>query len=319
MASSKTAIYAAIAGNGAIAVTKFIAAAMTGSAAMMAEGIHSVVDTGNGGLLLLGIRRSRRPPDDNHPYGHGKDLYFWTLMVAMLIFGVGGGVSVYEGVQHLLHPPAELEDPTINYIVLGLALVFEGIAWTIALVAFLKLKGEQSIWGAVRESKDPTTFAVVFEDSAALFGILIALAGIVLADVFQNPVFDAAASIAIGVLLMVVALVLLIETKGLLLGESALPDVVEDIERIVDEQEGVRRSGRVLTMHLGPNEILVNLDVEFRDALTADDIETEVKSIQRAIRAVHPTATRIYVEPTAVRADGRSTERDADVDADADA
>src|SRR4051794_25529644 len=199
-ATSKAAVYAAIAGNLAIAVTKFIAAFVTGSSAMLSEGIHSVVDTGNGLLLLLGIRRSRKPPDPNHPFGHGKELYFWTLIVAILIFAVGGGMSLYEGLVHLRHP-SELKDPTWNYLVLAVAAAVEGFAWSVAYRHLRKSGGRRNLWSAIRASKDPTTFTVLFEDSAALLGLLVAFLGVYLGHRLHNPYLDGAASVVIGVIL----------------------------------------------------------------------------------------------------------------------
>lgn len=307
MASSRTAIYAAIAGNGALAVTKFIAAGLTGSSAMLAEGIHSLVDTGNGGLLLLGIRRSKRPADAEHPYGYGKELYFWTLIVAILIFGVGGGISIYEGVLHVLHPgPLEMETytfvgitlagPTLNYIVLGLGVIFEGQAWIAALRAFSHLKGEKPYWQAVRESKDPTTFAVLFEDSAALAGLIVAALGIFLTHQLGMPVLDGVASITIGVILCVVATLLIYEAKDLLLGESVDPAVRADIRRLAAQDEAVENVVRILSMHLGPHDVLLTIDLEFRDELSADDLEAVIDRIERSIRDEHSDVTHIFIE-----------------------
>jgi cation diffusion facilitator family transporter len=215
MAESRKAIYAAIGANLAIAATKFTAAAFTGSSAMISEGIHSLVDTGNGGLLLLGIERSQQPADATHPFGYGKELYFWTLIVAIMIFAVGGGISAYEGLLHILNP-RPIENPLWNYVVLGLAIVFEGLSFFVAFRAFQAAKGEEAFWRAIHTSKDPTTFTVLFEDAAALLGLIVALAGIYLAHEFDNPYFDGGASIVIGTILAAVAVLLAYETKGLL-------------------------------------------------------------------------------------------------------
>ena len=222
-ASSKFVIYAAIGANLAIAIMKFVAAALTGSSAMVSEGIHSLVDTGNGGLLLFGIHKSKQPADATHPFGYGKELYFWSLIVAVLIFGVGGGISIYEGIAHLLHP-RPLEDPFWSYLVLGFAAVFEGLVFVIAFRAFQALKGEdESIWQAIKSSKDPTTFTVLFEDAAAMLGLIFAFVGIFLAYQFENPYLDGVASVCIGLLLAAVAVVLAYESKGLLVGEGTGP------------------------------------------------------------------------------------------------
>lgn len=217
---SKIAIYAAIGGNLAIAMMKFTAAGLSGSSAMLSEGVHSLVDTGNGGLLLFGIHKSKQPPDATHPFGYGKELYFWALIVAVLIFGVGGGISIYEGILHLIHP-APLEDPAWSYVVLGLATVFEAFVFIVAFRAFQDIKGEeQNIWQAIKTSKDPTTFTVLFEDAAALLGLIVAFVGIFLAHYFNNPYLDGVASVVIGVILATVAVLLVYESKGLLVGEG---------------------------------------------------------------------------------------------------
>ncbi len=307
MASTKTAIFAAIIGNMAIAVTKFFAASISGSAAMLAEGIHSAVDSGNGVLLLLGISRSQKPADANHPFGYGKELYFWTLIVAIIIFALGGGVSIYEGILHLIEPK-ELSNPTLNYIVLTIAMVIEGIAWYIALKGFLALKGQRSIWRAIRTSKDPTTFAVLFEDTAALAGLLVAMAGIWIGHTFDNPYFDGGASVVIGLILSVIAVVLAYESKGLLIGESVQPRVLSSIEAIVANEDAVETAQRPLTMHLAPQEILVNLNIRFRRDLNAEAIEQAVDRIESAIRTAHPDVKRIFIEADALR----RTERPAD-------
>lgn len=300
-ADSKVAVYAAIAGNFLVAVTKFAAAGISGSSAMLSEGIHSLVDTGNGLLLLLGIHRSQRPADEQHPFGYGKELYFWTLIVAVLIFGVGGGVSIYEGVNHVLRP-RELQNPTVNYIVLGLSALFEGFAWSLALRGFLRIKGEGSIWRAIRTSKDPTTFVVLFEDSAALVGLLIAFLGIYLGQALDLPQLDGAASVVIGLLLAAVALVLIVETRGLLIGESADPEIVKSIREIANAHGDVERISHPLTMHFGPEQILVALDVEFRDTLSAEEVEEAIDRLEETIRARHPRIKHIFLEADSISA-----------------
>ena len=225
---SRTVIYAALAGNLLIAITKFIAAAFTGSAAMMAEGIHSTVDTGNQGLLLYGMKRAKQPADARFPFGYGKEVYFWSFMVAVLIFAVGAGISIYEGVSRLLHPHP-VESPLINYVVLGLAMLFEGAAWFVAARQFNRVRGKWGPFEAVRRGKDPGAFLVLFEDSAAMLGLLVAGAGVALGHVTGNPLYDGAASIVIGVILALTAVWLAVETKGLLIGEAARKDVVDGI------------------------------------------------------------------------------------------
>ena len=295
MASSKKVIYAAILGNLAIAVTKFIAAGVSGSAAMFAEGIHSLVDTGNGGLLLLGIKRSKRPPDETHPYGYGKEVYFYTLIVAVLIFGLGGGVSASEGIKHTLHP-ADLGDPTMSYVVLSLAIVFEGVVWWIAWKEFKKLRGDASNWAYIRGSKDPITFAVLFEDSAALAGLVVALVGIYLAHKLNMPVLDGMASIIIGLILCVVGSVLLYESKGLLIGEGTHPETVAAIRALTRDDPAVKRVVRALTMHMGPDQVLLNLDVDFNNDLSGMELEHAVDRLEHRIRAAHPEVKHIFIE-----------------------
>lgn len=307
---SKFVVYAAIVGNFAIAVTKFTAAAFTGSSAILTEGIHSIVDTGNGLLLLLGIRLSKRPADEQHPFGHGAELYFWPLIVAMLIFGVGGGVSIYEGIMHLLHP-SEVTSPVINYIVLALAAVFEGIAWWIAMRSFMRTKRYPTFWESFRHSKDPTNFMVLFEDSAALLGLLVAFVGLALGQWLDSPYMDGAASILIGVILCVVALVLIYETRGLLIGESADPDVIASIREITAGDEAVVEIRNPLTLHLGPNQVLLAVELQFRDQLSADQVADAIDRVESAIRKRHPQVSHIFLEAESITAPRRSPKNDA--------
>lgn len=293
--SSKGPIYAAMAANIAIAISKFIAAGISGSSAMLSEGIHSLVDSGNGLLLLYGIKRSKKAPDADHPMGHGKELYFWSLVVAILIFAIGGGMSFYEGISHLMHPEL-IEDPTISYIVLLLAIVFEGAALALALKSFNKTRGKKPFWKAIQTSKDPTSFAVIFEDAAALIGLLVALVGIYLSHTLQDPIYDGIASIVIGVLLGIIAVLLAYESKALLIGESADPEIREDIKRIVANDPAVTLTNAPVTMHFGPEEVLLALDVEFEDSLSADDIESAIRRIEAHIRKDYPIVKRIYIE-----------------------
>ena len=292
---SRKAIYAAIGANLAIAVTKFIAASFTRSSAMISEGIHSLVDTGNGGLLLLGIKRSQKPADAAHPFGHGKEVYFWTLIVAIMIFAVGGGVSAYEGLLHILHPEP-IANPMWNYIVLGLAIVFEGYSFTVAFRAFQAIKGDQSIWHSIHTSKDPTTFTVLFEDTAALLGLIVALAGIYLAQAFNNPYFDGAASIVIGAILALVAVLLAYESKGLLIGEGADPETIRNIRRMAESDPCVERVSNILTMHFGPNSIMLVLDLELGSGLSAAEVKQAVDRIEKTIRKHYPDVKHVFTE-----------------------
>ncbi|MFN2242870.1 MAG: cation diffusion facilitator family transporter, partial [Anaerolineae bacterium] len=244
-------VYGAMAANAVIGVSKFAAGIISGSSAMLSEAIHSVVDTGNELLLLLGIHRSRKPADELHPFGHGKELYFWSLIVAILLFGLGGGMSIYEGISHLRHP-AVIKDPTWNYVVLGIAFIAEGTSWAIALNKLLKKKkAGQGIWDAVRASKNPAVFVVLAEDSAALLGILVAFLGVLLGHTFRNPYLDGAASIIIGLILATVAGFLSYESRDLLVGESADADVLQAIRRLAEADPAVVGVSRPLTMHFG--------------------------------------------------------------------
>jgi cation diffusion facilitator family transporter len=300
--SSKKVIYAALAGNSLIAVTKFGAASVTGSSAMLSEGIHSLVDTGNQVLLLLGLARSRRPADEQFPFGHGKEVYFWSFIVAILIFAVGAGVSIYEGILHLLDPHP-VENPIVNYVVLGLAMIFEGGAWYFAMTEFSKAKGKWGYFEAVRRGKDPTLFVVLFEDSAAMLGLIVAMLGLILGQVTANPYFDGGASVVIGLILGGTAIWLAYETKGLLIGEAASQRVVDGIREIAGSYDNVDYVNEVLTMHMGPDFVLVNLSIDFTDTATSKEVERIVVSIDAAIKRVFPVIKRVFIEGEARKPD----------------
>ena len=293
--SSKFAIYGAIAANVAIAASKFVAAAFTGSSAMLSEGIHSLVDSGNGTLILYGMHQAEKPADKRHPFGRSKELYFWALIVAILVFSVGGGMSLYEGIEHLKHP-APITDPTWNYWVLDLSLLFEGISCFLAFKAFNADRGDMGFWEALRRSKDPSVFAILLEDLAALLGLVIALAGVYFGHLLNNPSLDGAASIAIGVLLVAVALFLIYKTKRLLVGTGVDDETVDAIEALVRAQPNIDQVGPPLTSYLGPADVILALDVEFAHHLTAEEIEHAIDSLQDVIRAKYPVMQRIFVE-----------------------
>jgi len=306
VADSDKAVYAAIAGNVAVAAVKFVAAALSGSSAMMAEAFHSVVDTGNDGLLVLGRHRSRRPPDVEHPMGHGQELYFWSFIVGILIFAVGAGFSIFEGISRVLHP-GRLEDPTWNYVVLGFAALFEGSSLMVGYREFRKEARGRSSWRTLRESKDPPTFSVVLEDTAALAGIALAFGGIWLAHRFSQPVFDGAASIGIGCVLAIVSILLIRESRGLLIGETMGREAVEYIRRIAQECEGVAAVNRPLTLYFGPEFILLALEVEFSPDLNGNEIPTTVHQIEEAVRRKYPKIRRIYIEAEALNRSGAAS------------
>lgn len=292
---SKKVIYVALLGNLLIAITKFVAAAYTGSSAMLSEGIHSMVDTGNGGLLLYGMRRAKRPPDKRFPFGHGKEIYFWSFVVALLIFSLGAGFSIYEGVRHL-QEPGEIDNPLVNYIVLGVSMLFEGGAWLIALKEFKRQKGEQGYLEAVEAGKDPTAFAVLLEDSAALLGLLVALAGLALSQLTGNMIFDGGASIVIGLILASTAVILARETKGLLIGESASQEVVEGIRELVEKMPGVDRTNEILTMHVGPDYVLVNISLMLSSKLDRAQAHEIFDLIDARIKSRYRRIKRVFIE-----------------------
>jgi cation diffusion facilitator family transporter len=294
-AESKRAVMAAIAGNSAIAVIKFIAGAMTGSSAMISEGIHSLVDTGNGGLLFYGLRRGTRPADTQHPFGHGMELYFWSLIVAVSIFGIGGGMSIYEGITHIQHP-GTLEDPLINYIVLALAMVFESFSFSVAWSAFRKYKKGKGTITAIHHAKDPSLYSVLFEDSAALLGLVVAFLGVFLSHRLDAPVLDGSASVVIGVILVCAALWLAYESRSLLVGEAADPELVTTVREIALADPAVVGLGTVLTMQLGPEEVLLNIEVQFRPTATAREIHAAIHRIETRISEPFPQVSRVFIE-----------------------
>ncbi len=290
------ALLAAMAANLAIAATKFVAAGFTGSSAMLSEGIHSLVDTGNSGLLLLGTHRSRRPPDEAHPFGHGKELYFWSLIVAIVIFAGGGGMSIYEGITHIRHP-APVKDATWNYVVLGASAVFEGASWVIALRQLRKGRGPEGLLRRIVRSKDPTSFMVLLEDSAALSGLVVAFVGVLLSHLLHAPILDGVASIVIGAILAAVAAFLAHESKGLLVGEGVDPQTLEALRAELQADPAVCKVGNALTMYFGPEQILLNAEVRFRPDLSAAELSAVIARLERVIRARHPGVTRIFIEP----------------------
>lgn len=292
---SKTVVYAALAGNSLIAITKFIASAITGSSAMLSEAVHSLVDTGNQGLILLGLKRSQKPADQKHPFGYGMEIYFYAFVVAILIFGLGAGISLYEGIHKVQHPEP-ITDAWINYLVLGLAIAFEGVAWAIAFKAFRQTKGSYSYYAAVRHAKDPTIITVLFEDSAAMLGLIVALVGVILVEATGILWLDGAASIVIGVILAMTALVLAIECKGLLLGEAATPEVVADVRARTSKYEAVERINELRTMHMGPADIIVAMSLDFRDELTAGQVEETISKLESEIVEAQPEISRVFIE-----------------------
>ncbi len=313
---SNLVVWLALAGNLAIAAVKFFAAAVSGSSAMMSEGVHSLVDTTNEVLLLYGLHRARKRPDATHPLGYGRELYFWSFIVALLIFALGAGVSGFEGYQHLVHPKP-IESPRTVFIVLGISALFEGTSWMVGLREFRKKAGGRGFWAAFRASKDPPTFMVVFEDSAALAGLAVAAAGTGLALVTGEKRWDGAASVVIAVILTVVAVILAREAKALLIGERADPALGEAITALGERIDGIDAVNAVATVQLAPDQVVANLSVEFGDTLTAPRIEAVVAEFEAQIRREHPEVTAVFVKPqTAAEVARRRASGEAGVTAD---
>jgi len=293
---SKIAIYGAIVANFCIAIAKFVAASFTGSSAMMSEGIHSLIDTSNGMLLLLGIKKSKKKPNKKHPFGYGKEVYFWSFIVAIFIFSLGGGIAIYEGIHHLIEPAdVKPEHVKWSYGVLIFAILFDGASLLIAYKQWKKAYPEAKLT-RLAESKDAATFAILLEDSAAVIGLIIALIGVMLTHYTGNSRFDAGASIVIGVVLTGVAYFLARETKGLLIGESVLPKDMDGIKSVLDQYKEIEQYGNIHTMHLSPDEILLAMDVNFIDDLRVGDLEVIVSEIKEKIRAKNPYFKFIFIE-----------------------
>lgn len=298
--SSKKVFYAAAFVNAAIAASKFAAAFFTGSSAMLSEGFHSSVDTGNELLLLVGAKRGKRPADDTHPFGHGKELYFWSLLAAISVFTLGGGLSLYEGISRIFHP-ARLENPTWNYVVLGVAAAFESYSWRVASKDLrANDKPDASMWHAVRTSDNPGVITVFLEDSADLMGIAFAFLGIFFGHLLNNPYLDPVASVLIGLLLLAVAIVLLIKSSGLLIGEAVDADQLRILRHVVAADPAVEEVRKFLTMQLGPGQVLANIDLEFRASLTRMELESSVRRIEASIRRSNPEIQQIFIEAAAL-------------------
>jgi cation diffusion facilitator family transporter len=293
--TSNVAVLGAIAANVGIAVTKFLVAGVSGSSAMLSEAIHSTVDCFNGVLLIAGVRLSERPATEEHPFGHGKELYFWSLIVAVLIFGLGGGISFYEGLQHVRHP-VPMGDPFWNYVVLGASFCLEGSSFLLALREFIRHDQRGPFWRALHLSKDPTVYTVLAEDSAALIGLMFAGAGIYLARRFDEPRIDGAASILIGVLLAAVAMLLVREARGLLIGEGLRAETRRDIRAIAQALPGIERVGDILSMYVGRTEVLVTLQLAFADHVTVGEARATLSALQREVQRRYPMIDRLYVQ-----------------------
>ncbi|WP_374164595.1 cation diffusion facilitator family transporter [Arcticibacter sp. MXS-1] len=296
MPASKLPIYSALVANFLIAVTKFIAAAFTGSSAMVSEGIHSIVDTSNEVLLLWGIRQSKKPADEKRPFGYGKELYFWSFIVSILIFGVGGGISFYEGVTHLQHPVA-IENPIWNYIVLGIAILFDGLSFITARREFNRQRGATPFWRAVKTSKDPSTFVVLFEDAADVLGLIVAFLGVFLGHQLNNPYLDGIASIIIGFILTAISVLLARESRSLLMGESVDITILNEVKKIAEQDSLIVKVSRPLSMYLAPEEVILLMDVTFNANSSGHDIAAAVQRVRHEIQNEFPSIKQIFIEP----------------------
>jgi cation diffusion facilitator family transporter len=295
--SSRTAVIAALIGNVLIAVTKGVAASISGSSAMLSEAVHSVVDSGNEILLLYGQHRAGKPPDRSHPLGYGREIYFWSFVVALLIFAFGAGVSIYEGIKHIQRPEP-MSDPLVNYAVYAASALFEGISWSFGWSAFQRVRGDRTIFAAVHASKDPPSFMVLFEDSAALIGLVIASIATAVSTHFDAPWADGGGSILIGVVLAIVAVLLARESKALLIGEGASPKLSDSIRKIALQQKGVRDVESILTTQLSPDQVIATLSVQFDDDLRVPQVERIIGAMEHELRKEHPELFRVFVRPT---------------------
>jgi cation diffusion facilitator family transporter len=292
---SKLSIYGAILANVAIAISKFFAASYTGSSAMVSEGIHSLVDTTNGLLLLLGIKRSERPADKSHPFGYGMEVYFWSFVVAILIFALGGGIAIYEGIHHI-YEPVEVSNIRVNYLVLSLAILFEGSSLFVALREFKKENGKFGLLKSMKKSKDSSTFTIIIEEIGAIAGLVVALIGLVIGDVFDFPISDGIASVVIGVILTSMAFFLAIETKGLLIGESIDEDALVILQEILKKNKRVEQFGLIRTVHFGPTGVMVGVDIHFVDQLSLEDVEAEIVIIEKQFKEQVSEVKHVFIE-----------------------
>jgi cation diffusion facilitator family transporter len=299
-AESKTAVIAALAGDVAVAVTKFVAAGISGSSAMFSEGIHSLVDSADGALLLFGMARSTRPADEDHPLGHAHELYFWSFVVAVMIFGLGGGVTIYEGILKIRQPGA-LENPLWDYVVLAVAAVLQAVSMVVGYRQFRKQIGNAPLILAIHRSKDPSVFTVVIEDAIGIAGIIVAFAGVYLSHAAGDARFDGAASILIGLMLAATALVIGNEIRGLLIGESADPEMVREIRRLAEADPAVDRANPPIAVQLGPDSVLLLLEIQFSSRASAGEVAEAVDRMEHAIHTRFPVVQQIYIEAESIK------------------
>jgi cation diffusion facilitator family transporter len=298
--ASKKSIYSALIANLLIAITKFVAGALSSSAAMISEGIHSLVDTINQLLLLFGIHQSKRPADALRPFGYGKELYFWSFIVSILIFGLGGGLSIYQGITHIIHPD-ELRDPTWNYVVLGLSLIFEGISLGIAWKEFNQVRGKDSWWSAIIKSKNPANFLVLFEDGGAVLGLSIVAVCLFIGHEYNLPWMDGLASLLVGLLLVAISIILARESRSLLMGEGIAPETQQEIIKLAEGDKSVIQARHILSTYQSPEEVVLMLIIAFEPNLDTDDINSAIVRIRGAIKQAYPLVSFIIIQPEAVK------------------
>lgn len=299
MASTKLSIYSALAANVFIAAIKFVAGAITNSGSMISEGIHSLVDTVNELLLLFGMNQSKKEPDSTHPFGYGKELYFWSFIVSILIFGLGGGISIYQGILHIIRPE-EIVDPKINYIVLGLSALFEGFSFIVALKHFNALRGEQTLWQAIIKSKDPTSFLVLFEDGAAVAGLLIVGLFTYLNVRFHWPFLDGVASVLVGLLLIAVSSILARESRSLLMGEGITRETKIKISELVKKDPAVIKVMHILSTYQSPEEIVLVLIIAFEENLSTQEITEAIDRIRDTVKEAFKLVRFVMVQPQTI-------------------
>lgn len=292
---SKKIIVGALLGNALIAIAKFVGASISGSSAMISEGIHSLVDTGNQVFLLLGMKKATKEASEKFPFGHGNEIYFWSFIVSILIFAVGAGLSIYEGISHILNP-SKLGDPTISYIVLALSMVIEGTVCFLAFKEFNKVRGNKGYFEAVRDGKDPILFVVLFEDLAAMLGLIVAFIGIFVSQYTRNPVFDGISSVVIGLILASVAFWLAVETKGLLIGESASKTTRENIRKTVEVMPEIDYINEIVSNHFGPNYVLVIISLDFKDYLSAGEVENAIDQMSLKVKSINQNIQKVFIE-----------------------
>jgi cation diffusion facilitator family transporter len=296
MATSNKSIYSALAANLLIAITKFTAGAFSNSAAMISEGIHSLVDTVNQLLLLYGLKRSKKPADALRPFGYGKELYFYSFIVSILIFGLGGGLSIYQGIIHIIHPEPN-GDPTWNYVVLALSIVFEGTSLVIAAKEFNAVRGKDSWWNAIVKSKDPSNFLVLFEDGAAVLGLFIVLICMIAGHHYQIPELDGLASLLVGLLLVAVSVILARESRSLLMGEGISDMSKEKITLIINADPAVESTLKIVSTYQSPEEVILLLIVTFKAELTTEDINEAIERMRCKIKAEFKLVRFVIIEP----------------------